>query len=69
MESFPDCLESLEFSGKFLDKVKDFQPIQKLSGLSENFPDCMESFSDCLEIFPFYLESQESLELFWKVSG
>ena len=41
-----------------------FSKIRKLSGLSENFPECLESFSDYLESFPDFLES---FQFIWKV--
>ena len=51
LESFPDCffpvhLESLDLSGKFLDKVKYFQLIRKLSIFSIFFKDFLDSVPD-----------------------
>ena len=59
---FPVYLENLEFVWTFPYKLRDVQPLWKLSGLLEKFPDCLENFLDCLESFPYCLES---FKLIW----
>ena len=65
-QKLPVYLEHKNWSGKFSDKVKYFQPIQKRFGLSENFPDCIESCPNCLEVFFSLPEKfRDCLERFW----